>query len=71
MGSGACRVDWSIVRPSLSELAHRPEIATLHSINVHLPVWDGMWAAYFLQSRMRVYLVGPSYFRRRSPPLAP
>jgi hypothetical protein len=58
------------VEPSLSKLAQRPGLADSKTVNIDLPQWDEMWAAYFLQPAKRVYLVGPSYFpvsRPRAP----
>jgi hypothetical protein len=60
--AGAPALRWSLVEPSLSKLAQRPGLVDSKSVNVNLPQWDEMWAAYFLQPAKRVYLQGPSYF---------
>jgi hypothetical protein len=59
--AGAPTINWYVVRPALSDLPDRPAIASLHSVNVALPQWEAMWAAYFLQPKTRVYLLSPSY----------
>jgi hypothetical protein len=60
--TGAPALRWSLVEPSLSNLAQRPGLVDSKSVNINLPQWDEMWAAYFLQPARRVYLQGPSYF---------
>jgi hypothetical protein len=64
---GAPTINWYVVRPPLSDLADRPAIASLREVNVDLPQWDAMWAAYFLQPNTRVYVVSPSYFPKSAP----
>jgi hypothetical protein len=59
---GKPTIHWYVVRPSLSDLPHRPAIAHLHGVNIKLPQWDAMWAAYFLEPEMRVYLTSPNYY---------
>jgi len=64
--AGEPRLPWSIVSTQLSGLPKRSELDRLDAVNVDMPQWDEMWVAYFLQSKMQVYLLGPSYF-----PVAP
>ena len=59
--AGEPSIAWNVVGPSLSGLADRPALAHEHAVNLDLPQWDEMWAAYFLQPKMRVYLLDPSY----------
>jgi hypothetical protein len=68
--TGTPTIHWYVVRPSLSGLARRPAIAPLRGINVDLGEWDELWAAYFLQPRMQVYLAGPNDYYARSRPQA-
>ena len=43
-------------RPSISEMAERPALVHAKAVNVNLPEWDEMWAAYFLEPKMRVVI---------------
>ena len=63
---GKPTIQWYVVRPSLSDLPHRPAIAHLPGVNVRLPQRDALWAAYFLQPTMRVYLTTPNSYYARS-----
>ena len=68
--TGEPTIAWNVVGPALSNLAEQPALVHQHAVNLDLPQWDEMWAAYFLQPRMRVYLLAPSYLPV-SPPGAP
>jgi len=65
--AGEPALAWSIVGTPLSQLAERPALDHLPAVNVYLPQWDAMWAAYFLQPTTRVYLVSPTYFPISAP----
>ena len=39
----------------------------MRAVNVDLPQWDEMWAAYFLQATMQVYPLRPSYMPVTAP----
>jgi hypothetical protein len=52
---------WSVVDRSLSGLADNSMLQDMGEINVQLPQWEGMWAAYFLAPKT-VHLLTPSYY---------